>query len=61
MSTTEFKAYVDERAAELGREPVGSVTAFKNDVQFSPEGGSFWDFIASLNLHAVDLSSRSNA
>ncbi len=56
MSTTEFKAYVDERAAELGREPVGSVTAFKNDVQFSPEGGSFWDFIASLNLQRVQSS-----
>lgn len=50
MSTTEFKAYVDQRAAELGREPVGSVTAFKNDVQFSVEDGDFWDFIASLGL-----------
>lgn len=56
MSTTEFKAYVDQRATELGGTPAGSVTAFKNDVQFSPEGGSFWDFIASLGLKRVQSS-----
>ncbi|HEY9814552.1 MAG TPA: hypothetical protein V6D20_01910, partial [Candidatus Obscuribacterales bacterium] len=43
LSTTEFMEYVNQRAEEFGREPVGSVTAFKNNVQFSEEGGSFWD------------------
>ncbi len=56
MSVQEFKAYIDQRAAELGRTPVGSVTAFKNDVRLSEEGGSFWDFIASLNLQRVQSS-----
>ncbi len=58
MSTTEFKAYVDERAQEYDppRDPVGSVTAFKNDVRFSEEGGSYWDFIASLGLQRVQPS-----
>ncbi len=56
MSTTEFKDYVDARAEELGREPVGSVTAFKNDAQFSEENGNIWDFIASLGLQRVQSS-----
>ncbi len=56
MSTQEFKTYIDQRAQELGREPVGSVTAFQNDVQFSEEDGNFWDFIASLGLQRVQSS-----
>lgn len=55
MSTTEFKAYVDERAASYDspRDPVGSVTAFYDDVQFSAEDESFWTFIADLGLQRV--------
>ncbi len=56
MSTAEFKAYVDQRAQELGREPAGSITAFKNDVRFSEENGNVWDFIASLGLQRVQSS-----
>lgn len=55
LTTTEFMDYVNQRAQEFDppREPVGSVTAFKNNVQFSEEGGSFWDFTARLGLQRV--------
>ncbi len=56
MTTTEFKAYIDQLAAERGREPVGSVTAFKNDAQTGGEDASFWTFIASLGLQRVQSS-----
>ena len=53
MNVTQFKAYVDQVAAERGRTPVGSVTAFKNNVQISQAGASPWAFIASLGLQVV--------
>lgn len=56
MSTSEFKAYIDQRAAELGREPVGSTTSFQNNVQFSEENENIWNFIASLGLQRVQSS-----
>lgn len=51
MNVTQFKAYVDQVAAERGRQPVGSITAFKNNVQI--DGGDFWAFVASLGLQAI--------
>ncbi len=56
MSTTEFKDYVDQRAQKFERDPVGSVTAFKNDAQFSAEGQDIWEFLASLGLQRVQSS-----
>ena len=52
-TTTQFKDYVNLKAAERGRTPVGSVTAFKNNVQISAEGENFWSFIAGLGLQRV--------
>lgn len=52
-TTQQFKTYVDEVAALRGRTPVGSVTAFKNNLQMSDEGESFWSFIAGLGLQQV--------
>lgn len=53
MTTTEFMAYVNQLADIRGREPIGSVTAFKNNVQISAEGENPWDFIASIGLQRV--------
>jgi hypothetical protein len=53
MNTTQFKAYVDQVAAERGRTPVGSVTAFKNNVQISAANANFDTFIGSLGLQRV--------
>jgi hypothetical protein len=53
MNVTQFKAFVDAKAAEYGRTPVGSVTAFKNNVQISAADANFWTFAASLGLQAV--------
>lgn len=53
MTTTEFKTYVDQLAQERGREPAGSITAFKNDLQMSAEDANPWDFIASLGLQRI--------
>lgn len=52
MTTTQFKAFVDAKAAELGRTPVGSVTAFKNNVQIGGSGNPF-DFITGLGLTLI--------
>ncbi len=51
MNTTQFKAFVDTKATLKGRTPVGSITAFKNNVQINE--GDFWVFIASLNLQII--------
>lgn len=53
MNITQFKAYVDQVAAIRGRQPVGSVTAFKNNVQISAADANFWTFVASLGLQAI--------
>jgi hypothetical protein len=52
-STTQFKAYVDLKAAQFGRQPIGSVTAFKNNVQISEDDADFWQFVASLGLQRI--------
>ena len=54
MTTTQFKAFVDAKAAEKGRTPVGSITAFKNDLKIN--AGDFWAFIGSLGLKIVQPS-----
>jgi hypothetical protein len=48
MNVTQFKAFVDQKAAERGRQPVGSITAFKNNVAISAADANFHTFIASL-------------
>lgn len=53
LSTTEFKAYVDDLATERERPGVGSVTAFKNNVQISAEGQDFYEFVATLGLQRI--------
>jgi hypothetical protein len=53
MNTTEFKAYVDAKAAEYGRTPIGSITAFKNNVQISADDANFYTFVASLGLQRI--------
>ena len=53
-----FKEYVDRRAAEYGRTPVGSVTAFFNAMRnggMGAEGQDFDAFIASLGLQRIDI------
>lgn len=52
MSVTQFKAYVDQVAAQRGRTPVGSVTAFKNGVMLDETMG-FWDFAKAQGLKPV--------
>jgi hypothetical protein len=49
MNVTDFKAYVDQVAAVRGRQPVGSVTAFKNNVRISALGQNPDEFLATLN------------
>lgn len=53
MSTTEFKAYVDQLAAQRGRSPVGSITAFKNSLLMD-DTMSFWQFVASKGLRRIE-------
>lgn len=50
MTTTQFKAYVDQVAASYTppRTPPGNMTAFKNNIQISTMG--FWAFVSSLGL-----------
>lgn len=50
MTVQEFKDFVNLKAEEYGRDPVGSVTAFKNNVRISEAGENFELFIASLGL-----------
>ena len=51
MTVTEFKTFVDAKATERGREPVGSITAFKNALLI--DSGEFWPFIAGQGLQSV--------
>lgn len=50
MTTQQFKTYVDQQAAIKGRTPVGSVTAFKGNLQMSAANADPWAYIASLGL-----------
>lgn len=53
MTTTQFKAYVDQVQIERGRTAVGSVTSFKNSLLMGEGTQSFWDFAAANGLKAV--------
>lgn len=50
MSTSEFKDFVNSKADEFGREPIGSVTAFQNNVQIGSLRENPFEFIESLGL-----------
>jgi hypothetical protein len=52
MDVQQFKTFVDQRALEFGRQPVGSVTAFKNNVRIGGQGDPL-GFIASLGLQRI--------
>lgn len=52
MTVTQFKAYVDQVAAQRGRTPVGSVTAFKNSLLMN-EGSDFWAFVTAQGLRPI--------
>ena len=56
MTVTEFKAYVDALAVQRGRAPIGSITAFKNNVQISAQGGNFNAFALTLGLLRVQAT-----
>jgi hypothetical protein len=51
MSTTQFMDYVNQLAAQRGRNPVGSVTAFKNSLLMGQ--GDFWAFVAANGLQRI--------
>lgn len=51
MTMQQFKAFVDAKALEKDRTPVGSVTAFKGSIQVND--GDFWEFIGTLGLKIV--------
>lgn len=53
MTVTQFKAYVDQLAAQRGRTPVGSVTAFKNALLIGGPETDFWTFAQQNGLVAV--------
>lgn len=53
MSTTQFKAFVEQKAAEKGRTAPLNVTAFKNSLVMSAVGADPWAFIAAQGLQIV--------
>ena len=53
MTTTQFKAYVDQLSTQRGRTPVGSITAFKGSLRMSAAGDNPWTYIASLGLKQI--------
>ena len=53
MSVQEFKDFVNLKADEFGRDPIGSVTAFKNNVQIGAANQNPFEFIASLGLQRI--------
>lgn len=54
MTTQQFKTFVDQKAIEKGRTPVGSITAFKNSLQMGQAQENPWAFIAGLGLVAFN-------
>lgn len=56
MTTQQFKTYVDQQAALKGRTPVGSITAFKGNLQMSAANADPWGFIASIGLVPVTVT-----
>lgn len=56
MTTTQFKAYVDELAVIRGREPVGPITPFKNSIQIGDEGQDFNEFCMAQGLQQIQVN-----
>jgi hypothetical protein len=52
MTTTQFKAYVDQLSVVRGRNPVGSITAFKGAIVID-ENPDFWAFVTARGLKPV--------
>lgn len=50
MNNTQFRAYVDQLAAQKQRTPTGSITAFKSSLQISAANADPWAYIASIGL-----------
>lgn len=53
MSVPQFKTYVDQVVAQRGRTPVGSVTAFKNNLQILDGAQDFDAVMTTLGLKRV--------
>lgn len=53
MSVQQFKTYIDQLAVERGREPVGSITAFKNSLIIGP--ADFAQALADNGLQRVEI------
>lgn len=53
MTTQEFKTYVDALQVERGRTAVGSITAFKNNIQISEADADFWAYATGLGLQRI--------
>ena len=53
MDVTQFKAFVDQKAAAKGRTAPNNVTAFKNSLQMSAVGADFWTFVQAAGLKPV--------
>lgn len=60
MSVTQFKAFVDAKAAERGRTAPNNVTAFKNALQMGQPGEDFWGFVAARGLKAIQDAAPMN-
>lgn len=56
MTTTQFKAFVDAKAAEKNRVAPLNVTAFKNSLVMSAVGADPWAFIAAQGLQIVQTA-----
>jgi hypothetical protein len=61
MDVTQFKAFVDMKAAERGRVAPNNVTAFKNSLQMSQAGANPWAFIAAQGLQIVQDAAAAKA
>lgn len=53
MDVTQFKAFVDQKAAEKNRVSPNNVTAFFNSLVMSPVGADAWAFVESQGLKIV--------
>lgn len=56
MTTTQFKAFVDAKAAERGRMAPSNVTAFKNSLAMGQPRGNFWAFVEAQGLKPVAVA-----
>ncbi|MEF3074114.1 hypothetical protein V2P20_03660 [Methylobacter sp. Wu1] len=54
-TASEFKVYLDNLAAERGREPIAEVTAFPDHIRIYDDGRSHWEVFAVESLQRVIL------